>query len=223
MKLGLVDAGNSRIKAALSDGEGYFERTAIFDYSRLDELRSFITAADVVAVSSVKSAFDPSSLGKRVMVITFDNSLVPLNYSRTLGSDRIAKAHFIRYAVGELSLIIDFGTATVVDLIGREFYGGVILPGAGLWLSSLGSGADLLPDVRLREARRNIGNTTDEAILSGLFESMKAIIEHFRRTYPHRRRFATGGFYGFYSRYLHDFQYEPFAVLRGLYEWVKRI
>ncbi len=223
MKFGLVDAGNSRIKAALSDGDGNLEKTAIFHYSQVDELREFLRGVDVVAVSSVKSSFDPFALGGRVEVITYENSLVPLNYSKTLGSDRIAKAHFIRYAVGELSLIMDFGTATVIDLVGEEFYGGVILPGAGLWLSTLGSGADLLPDVRLREARRNIGNSTDEAILAGLFESIKAIIEHFRRTYPHRRRFATGGFYGYYRRYLQDFQHEPFAVLKGLYEWVRRI
>ncbi len=223
MKFGLVDAGNSRIKAAVADRDGHFRKTAIFGYSSVDELKDFLRGVDVVAVSSVKVDFEPHTLAGNVKVISYDNSLVPLNYSRTLGSDRIAKAHFIRFAVGELSIIMDFGTATVIDLVGEEFYGGVILPGAGMWLSSLGSGADLLPDVHLREARRNIGNDTDEAILSGLFESMKAIIEHFRRIYPHRRRFATGGFYGYYSRYLQDFHHEPFAVLRGLYEWVKRV
>lgn len=223
MKFGLVDAGNSRIKAAITDRSGRFDRVAVFDYSHIAELVDFLKGADVVAVSSVKSGLEPYSLAGNVKVITYDNSLVPLNYSRTLGSDRIAKAHFVRFAVRELSLMVDFGTATVIDLVGEEFYGGVILPGAGMWLSSLKSGADLLPDVSLKEVRRNIGNDTGEAILSGLFESMKAIIEHFRRIYPHRKRFATGGFYRYYRHYLHDFQHEPYAVLRGLYEWVKRV
>ncbi len=222
MRYGLVDAGNSRLKAGIADGDSII-RTAVFSYDDMDSLSEFLSRSDIVAISSVRGDFDPGIPEKRILRLGYDNSLVRLNYAETLGSDRIAKAHFARFSLGELSLIIDFGTATVIDLAGEEFYGGVILPGAGLWLSSLGKGTHLLPDVRLKKVESNMGHTTDEAILAGLFEGIKAIVSHFSRIYPHRVRVATGGFYPYFREFLHDFVHEPFAVIRGLYEWVKRV
>ena len=222
MRVGLVDAGNSRLKVGIADDDS-LTKVAIFQYDEGDALVDFLSNCDVIAVSSVRRDFHLEIPGKRILYLNYESSLVKLNYSATLGSDRIAKAHFVRFRIGELSLILDFGTATVIDLVGEEFYGGVILPGAGLWLSSLGRGTHLLPDVQIRKMRKSIGHTTDEAILAGLFESIRAIVFHFSNIYPHRVRIATGGFYPYFREFLHDYIHEPFAVLKGLHEWVKRI
>lgn len=87
-----------------------------------------------------------------------------------VGADRLANA---AYAAARLSLpaiVVDIGTATTFDLIGKEktYEGGVILPGVQLAAKALGVGTAKLPIIDLAFPQSVIGKNTVSCIQSGL-------------------------------------------------------
>lgn len=96
-----------------------------------------------------------------------------------VGADRIANA------LGALSLatpplvVVDFGTATTLDVISADgaYLGGAILPGPQLALEALVGRTAKLPSTHLRVSPSVIGATTDESLRSGLVRGTGAAIE----------------------------------------------
>ena len=143
-----------------------------------------------------------------------------------VGADRIAGAiaGTQRYP-GEDLLIIDLGTATTVEVIrgGREYLGGVIMPGLKLSMQALDQGTSRLSSVEILRPSDYLGQTTATSIQSGLYHghlgALREISEGMTRevfsgTAP--RAIATGGFAhlfrdtGLFSEIIPD------LVLRGL-------
>lgn len=89
---------------------------------------------------------------------------------RELGADRLANAvsAFARY--GTACVVVDFGTATTLDVVSAtgEYVGGVIAPGLETSLEALSSRAARLINVDLVPPPRVVGRSTVEAMQSGL-------------------------------------------------------
>ncbi len=68
-------------------------------------------------------------------------------------------------------IVVDFGTGTTFDVISRrgEYLGGVICPGIGISADALFQRAARLPRVEVRKPATVIGQTTVDAMQSGLF------------------------------------------------------
>jgi type III pantothenate kinase len=68
-------------------------------------------------------------------------------------------------------IVVDFGTATTLDIISRrgEYLGGVICPGIGISADALFQRAARLPRVEVRKPESVIGRTTVGAMQAGLF------------------------------------------------------
>ena len=87
-----------------------------------------------------------------------------------LGADRVADAVAAKALYGAPVIVVDFGTATnmeVVDADGR-FIGGVIAPGLALGARSLSAAAARLPQVEPSAPTHVIGRNTREAMRSGV-------------------------------------------------------
>lgn len=87
-----------------------------------------------------------------------------------LGADRVADAVAAKYLYGFPVVVVDFGTATNIEVIDKNgnFVGGVIAPGVESSMRSLFSHAALLPAVELENPGVAIGRNTTEAIKVGV-------------------------------------------------------
>ena len=90
--------------------------------------------------------------------------------SAVLGADRIADAVAARALYGSPVIVLDFGTATNMEVIDEHgcFVGGVIAPGVETSMKALFSNAALLPEVELADPRTALGANTTQAIQIGI-------------------------------------------------------
>tara|TARA_B100000579_G_C22675380_1_gene777697 strand:- start:44 stop:817 length:774 start_codon:yes stop_codon:yes gene_type:complete len=96
---------------------------------------------------------------------------------KQIGSDRIANAIAV-CKKNKNFIVIDFGTATTLDVITHNIYlGGVIAPGVKLSLETLISKATLIPVVNLSKIKKVIGNNTKSAVKSGFYWGYSGLIE----------------------------------------------
>ena len=121
-----------------------------------------------------------------------------------VGADRIANAMAATHLYPDRNLIIiDFGTATTLDIVraGREHLGGVILPGLRIQMEALEQNTARLPNVEIVAGAELVGRSTVECIQSGLYFGNRAAIAGLTREIRERvfqgqppLVVATGGF-----------------------------
>lgn len=143
-----------------------------------------------------------------------------------VGADRIAGAIAgTQMYPGEDLLIIDLGTATTVEAIraGREYMGGVIMPGLSLSMQALDQGTSRLSSVEILRPDSCLGQTTAASIQSGLYHGHLGALrevcagltrEVFAGKAP--RAIATGGFAHLFRDAGLFVEIVPDLVLRGL-------
>lgn len=87
-----------------------------------------------------------------------------------IGADRVADAVAARALYGAPVVVVDFGTATNIEVIDAEgrFIGGIIAPGVETGASALFSHATRLAAVDMRAPESVIGTSSDEAMRSGI-------------------------------------------------------
>ncbi|WP_299260391.1 type III pantothenate kinase [uncultured Aquimarina sp.] len=145
----------------------------------------------------------------------------------TLGADRLAlvAASVLKFPEKD-ALIIDAGTCITYDFKNKqeEYLGGAIAPGLRLRYTSLNSFTSKLPLLDPEPPKNHIGNTTNEAIHSGvvkgvLYEIEGAIAEYCN-TYPNLTVILTGGDAHFLSKRLKN---SIFATSNFLLEGLNHI
>ena len=89
----------------------------------------------------------------------------------SVGADRIVNAVASAKLYGKPSIVVDLGTATTLDVIGRsgEYVGGVIVPGILTAASALFARGAQLARVEVKPPARVVGNTTEESMQAGIF------------------------------------------------------
>lgn len=106
---------------------------------------------------------------------------IDVDEPRSLGTDRAlnALAAHARYA-GDL-IVVDFGTATTLDVVDftGAYKGGIIAPGVNLSLDALVSNTAKLPRIAIEQPRGPsvIGRNTEDQMLIGLFWGYVALME----------------------------------------------
>ena len=96
-----------------------------------------------------------------------------------VGADRIVNGVAAFATYGGPVIVVDFGTATTLDVITRrgEYAGGVICPGIGISADALFQRAARLPRVDVRDPGRVVGRTTVGSMQSGLYYGYAAMCE----------------------------------------------
>ena len=99
----------------------------------------------------------------------------------SVGADRAVNA-IATHALHEGDLIVvDFGTATTLDVVDYSgaYKGGIIAPGINLSLDALVNAAAMLPRIAIEAPHDNsvIGRTTEHQMLIGVFWGYVAMIE----------------------------------------------
>ena len=121
-------------------------------------------------------------------------------------------------------IIVDFGTATTLDIILKDGYylGGIIFPGIGTLMDALVERTSLLKKVSLKKPAHIIGTSTEECIQSGIFNGTVAMISGLIRKIrkEYRKNFlcvATGGWGKIMSSQIEEIKYfDPDLCLFGI-------
>lgn len=106
------------------------------------------------------------------MTIRYDNP-------HEVGADRIVNAVAAVEAFGAPLIVVDFGTATTIDVIDADgaYLGGAIAPGVETSAEALFSKAARLSKVDLEAPERAIGTNTRASVQSGLMFGEAAMVD----------------------------------------------
>lgn len=141
-----------------------------------------------------------------------------------IGSDRIADAIGAKSLYGQPVVVIDFGTATNIEVIDDrgKFIGGIIAPGIMTGANALFSNAAQIPAISISKPASVIGKSTGQALQSGLIYGEVGRVDGFldrifdELGYP-CKVVATGGLCHTVSRLLrHVTDVRPELTLDGL-------
>lgn len=189
-----VDVGNTQTVLGLYRGEEllFMWRIATDKSSTSDELRLTLSgllsddglkAADIkgLSLASVVPRLTTSWLeaskrmfDREAFVVDAQSagSLFKTSYSNPaeIGADRVADAVAAMSIYGAPVVVVDFGTATNMEVVDKEgvFVGGVIAPGLETSASALFSHASRLGAIDLIDPHTAIGRNTNEAVQAGI-------------------------------------------------------
>ncbi len=151
---------------------------------------------------------------------------VDVEEPRSLGADRAVNAIAAHAAWPGDLIVVDFGTATTLDVIdfSGAYKGGIIAPGINLSLDALVSHTAKLPRIAIESPRSNsvIGRNTEDQMLIGVFWGYVAMMEGLiarMRTQIGRpaRVIATGGLALLFDRHTDIFDaVDTDLTLKGL-------
>ena len=104
---------------------------------------------------------------------------IGLKNPKEIGADRIANAYGAKNKYPLPLIVVDIGTATTFDIVSKDgvFLGGVIMPGLNLQFKSLSSNTSKLPRINAGISEKAIGDSTENALLSGIMRGSACAIE----------------------------------------------
>jgi len=187
----LIDIGNSRIKIGLCKNPNIRNNINVFYCENINRVSSVLEKIDQFVFDTVLISSVVPEINAKITQIVKDNlSITPIfinsdlitgikfNYSpiSDIGPDRIADcvAANNNYDKDKFKIVVDFGTATVFEVISNksEFLGGSIFPGLEVASKALASRASLLNEINFdnwSSDQKVVGNTTEEALKSSIY------------------------------------------------------
>ena len=151
---------------------------------------------------------------------------IRLTVQTQVGADIVADAVGAPGEVFPPIITIDMGTATTIGVIsqGRNYEGGLLLPGVNVSLEALSRRAAQLPDISLQHPKSLIGKTTEDCMRSGIVYGtagmLDGIIDRIREEFPGQEVsvVATGGNAPVIVRYCRNpIMYDKFLLMDGLW------
>ncbi|MEL6379983.1 MAG: type III pantothenate kinase [Pseudomonadota bacterium] len=205
-----IDVGNTNSVFALFDGDDAVAqwRTSTSSQRTADEYAVWLAqllqlsgrtfaAIEECLISTVvpQSLFHLRNLSRRYFGVepfvatsdTVPGIDVRIPKPSEAGADRLVNAvgAYTLYGkkAGTPLVVIDSGTATNFDIVGRDgaFEGGVIAPGINLSMQALHNAAALLPRIAIEQPTKIIGKDTVGAMQTGVFWGYVDLIEGLTR------------------------------------------
>jgi type III pantothenate kinase len=176
----VLDMGNTRSKVAVFEGN-QLKGQWVFDPTNLNQLDELLETYQPTAsiMSSVGEPHDSIKTRLKQHTCFFElTHQLPLPFTNlyqspeTLGMDRIAGvAGALHFFKSTNCLVIDMGTCVTYDFMGadKKYWGGAIAPGLNMRLIAMSQFTKRLPLVPFEMPESFIGNTTQSAMLSGVY------------------------------------------------------
>lgn len=206
--------------------------TRLFEQTKVDvsALHGIVIASVVPPLTRPLEEMCERYFGQRALLVDAANAGIPIAYypPGDVGADRIVNAVAAREKYGRQGpiIVVDFGTATTLDVISADgaYIGGIICPGIGISAEALFQRAARLPRVEVRKPESAIGQTTVDAMQSGLYygyvEMVDGLVRRIRSELAGGERvvvIATGGLADVLSAETRSVQHvEPNLTLEGL-------
>ena len=151
---------------------------------------------------------------------------IRLTNQTQVGADIVADAVAALEKFEAPIVTIDMGTATTIGVIseGRNYEGGLLLPGVNVSLEALSRRAAQLPDISLQHPKTLIGKNTEDCMRSGIVYGtagmLDGIIDRIREEFPGKKLtvIATGGNAPVIVRYCrNEIIYDKYLLMDGLW------
>ncbi|MDD5149848.1 MAG: type III pantothenate kinase [Flavobacterium sp.] len=191
-----VDVGNTRIKAAVFEGNTLLE-SFVFLIAELEKsiqniLDKYKKTSHLVVASVTEVEKKSFTVFKNTLNIRFisNNDPFPFNNCyetpQTLGIDRLILASGATLQFPNKNrLVIDAGTCVTYDFIdeNNDYRGGAISPGLRLRYETLHNFTAKLPLLELENPKHFIGKSTSQSIHSGVVNGLVCEIDGFINQY----------------------------------------
>lgn len=230
-----LDIGNSFSKIARESPEGLIEVSRVLTAEVGEHAGALAGPGTVVGISSVVPAASRAAsealvaAGGEAPFMVSHRIRLPFEMAyrtpETLGNDRLAAAAgaVLLYAIPERAVIVvDAGTAVTYEAISAEriYRGGAIAPGPALLRAALHRGTAQLPEISDEINRLVIGDSTAEAIRSGVYwafvDSVTGMIRRLREEVGPAIVVATGGWAAELAGHTTEIEVvDPHLVLHG--------
>lgn len=191
-----------------------------------DEIQGVAISSGVPRSTATLRAMTKRFMGVEPIVIepgVRSGVAIAVDNPREVGADRIANSVGAWHLFGGPTIVVDFGTATTLDVISSkgEYIGGAIAPGVDISLDALFSRTAALRAVELVEPRSVIGKSTVECIQSGAIYGFAGLVDGLVRRVQDEmgecKVVATGGLSSLIAPYSTTIeQIEPWITLHGL-------
>ena len=186
----IIDIGNTNIVFAVYNEKKILQKWRISTLIKrtMDEyilwfsstIKKNIQFKDIIIGSVVPDITEELKLAifsffkKKPLVVSEDFKVnFPINVDNPaeVGTDRLVNSLCAWNTYQKPSIIVDFGTATTFDVVGKEgvYLGGVIAPGINLSMSALHTAAARLPRIAITKPKSIIGKNTVSAMSSGVY------------------------------------------------------
>ena len=151
---------------------------------------------------------------------------IRLSNQTQVGADIVADAVSALEKFPAPIITIDMGTATTIGVIteGRNYEGGLLLPGVNVSLEALSRRAAQLPDISLQHPKALIGKNTEDCMRSGIVYGtagmLDGIIDRIREEFAGKEVtvVATGGNAPVIVRYCRNkIIYDKYLLMEGLW------
>lgn len=148
----------------------------------LDVVNAAAVASVVPVLTAMWETALADALGEKPGIVRGSRDCcmpIAMPYPEQVGADRIANAVEARDLYGAPAIVVDFGTATNIDVVDTEgrYRGGCIAPGLMLSASALFSRAAKLASIPIEVPPSAIGDTTEHALQAGLVLGVAAQAE----------------------------------------------
>ena len=232
----VIDFGNTFAKFALFEKENQAELkvfSKIQIYEMIDYLETLKESGNVDAVIASAVIDYPGKIYKYLkrnfnfLEFTSKTPVPVINQYKTpetLGKDRLAAVIGANFLYPEKNiLVIDAGTCITYEFINKhkEYPGGSISPGIKIRLEAIHNFTEHLPLIKPKDFDTLIGQNTEESILSGILNGIRAeadgIIERYKNECGEIIVILTGGDTKFFDKKLKSSIFVvPNLVLIGL-------
>lgn len=190
MKNLIIDIGNTRMKAAIFDGEKLVLEKAFHEISELKEFAKSVEFEHCI-ISSVTAVDLEAALGFPFLLLSKDTKLpIENRYStpETLGVDRKAAAVGGRVILEKGPvLVIDLGSCITYEFLNEknQYLGGAISPGLNMRFKAMHTQTAKLPMLGLEnpESIALIGDSTESGLRAGVYFGVQFEMEGFIQTY----------------------------------------
>ena len=192
-----VDIGNTNITIGLFDNNELVETHRLEsheyndDFDFASELRAIVSGKTIegCVVESVVDELTFSVrqscnrvVGVNSIILTPDSNTgigLKVDKPHTIGADRLANVICAAAKYHLPAIVVDIGTAITFDVLdkGKNFIGGVIMPGVNMGIKALAEGTSKLTEIELDNSPAAIGDTTETCILSGVVRGTACAIE----------------------------------------------
>ena len=199
MKLLIIDVGNTNTVFALYNNDKVIKKWRIstvikrtvdeyviwFKSIILDknEFKDIIVGSVVPDITEELKIAIQKFFKKEALIVSEDIKVCfpfEVDNPSEVGTDRIVNSLCAWRLYKKPTIIIDFGTATTFDIVGKSgsYLGGVIAPGVNLSMISLNTAAARLPRIAITKTENIIGKNTVDAMSSGIYWGYVGLIEN---------------------------------------------